>query len=71
MHASPSKKIDGYKILFEENNKTKIIDHIIDNNVYKVRIKLLFRTDNTSKVPTEYKKYWFDDIVEMFDKIYN
>ena len=71
VHASPSKKIDGYKILFEENNKTKIIDHIIDNNVYKVRIKLLFRTDNTSKVPTEYKKYWFDDIVEMFDKIYN
>ncbi len=66
-HVSAYRKIDGYKTLFEENNKTKIID----NNVYKVRIKLLFRTDDTAQVITEYKQYWFGNIGEMFDKIYN
>jgi len=70
-HVSAYRKIDGYKTLFEENNEAKIIDHTIENNVYKVRIKLLFRTDDTSKAAEEYKHYWFDNVGEMFDKIYN
>jgi hypothetical protein len=70
-YVSAYRKIDGYKTLFEEKNETKIIGHIIDNNVYKVRIKLLFRTDDTSKATKEYKQYWFGNVGEMFDKIYN
>jgi len=70
-HTSAERKIDGYEILFGEYNEAKIIDHTIENNVYKVRIKLLFRTDDTSKAAEEYKHYWFDNVGEMFDKIYN
>jgi len=66
-HTSAMRKIDGYKALFEENNRTKIIDR----NGYKVKIKLLLRTNNLKTIPEQYKRYWFNGIGEIFDKINN
>jgi hypothetical protein len=66
-HTSAMRKIDGYKALFEENSRTKIIDR----NGCKVKIKLLLRTSNLKAILEEYKRYWFDNIGEIFDKINN
>jgi len=30
-----------------------------------VRVKLLLRTDDVSKVPNDYNEYWFDNIEDM------
>jgi len=55
-------KIDnGYKWLFEENGEKKIFNY----NGSKVKIKLRLRTNDISKVPNEYKQYWFDNIENM------
>jgi hypothetical protein len=52
-------KIDnGYKALFEKNGKEKVFDY----NGFKVRINLQLRIDDVSKVPVEYRQYWFDSI---------
>ena len=64
-HTDAYRKIDGYKELFEENGKEKVFSH----NGFKVRIKLLFMTDNISNPPKEYKQYWFDNIEKMLEAI--
>jgi len=66
-HTEALRKIDGYKKFFEENGKEKVFSH----NGFKVRIKLLFRTDDISKPPDEYKQYWFDNIEKMLEAILN
>jgi hypothetical protein len=60
-HTSAYRKIDGYKELFEGNGSKRLFDY----NGFKVKINLQFRTDDVSKVPTEYRQYWFDNIKEM------
>ncbi|MCX8096496.1 MAG: restriction endonuclease subunit R, partial [Spirochaetes bacterium] len=50
------RKIDGYRTIFEENGKPKVFKK--DN--LNVRVLLLLKTSDTSRVPSEYKKYWFD-----------
>lgn len=60
-HTSAYRKIDGYKVLFEENGKAKVFN----SNGFNVRVKLLLRTDDVSKVPNDYNEYWFDNIEDM------
>lgn len=62
-HIGWAYKVDGYRQLFEESEKEKIFNY----NGLKVTIKLLLRTDDVSKVPDEYRQYWFDDIEKMLD----
>ncbi|MDH7529011.1 MAG: hypothetical protein QHH28_12660 [Ignavibacteria bacterium] len=62
-HTSAYRKIDGYKVLFEENGKEKVFNH----NGFKVRIKLLLRPEDISKALAEYKQYWFDNIEKMLE----
>jgi len=64
-HTSAYRKIDGYKVLFEEGGKEKVFSH----NGFKVRIKLLLRPEDISKALVEYKQYWFDNIEDMLDVI--
>jgi hypothetical protein len=59
------RKIDGYKEIFEFNGKEKDFDY---NNL-KVKVKLKLRTEDISKVPKEYKGYWFDRIDEILEDI--
>ncbi|MBC8525719.1 MAG: DEAD/DEAH box helicase family protein [Candidatus Cloacimonetes bacterium] len=55
-------KIDnGFKELFEENGDKRFFDH----NSFKVKIDLKFRTDDISRVPSNYTQYWFDNIEKM------
>ena len=55
-------KIDnGFKELFEENGDKRLFD----NNSFKVKIDLRFRTDDVSRVPSNYRQYWFDNIEKM------
>ncbi|MGB9722220.1 MAG: DEAD/DEAH box helicase family protein [bacterium] len=59
-------KIDnGYRELFEEAGSNRIFNY----NGFKVRIILKFRTDDVSKVPDGYSRYWFDNIEKMVDEI--
>jgi hypothetical protein len=60
-HTSAYRKIDGYKVLFENNGKAKVFN----SNGFNVRVKLLLRTDDVSKVPNDYNEYWFDNIEDM------
>jgi hypothetical protein len=60
-HTSAYRKIDGYKLLFEKDGKAKAINY----NGFKVRIKLLLRSEDVSKALPEYKQYWFDNIENM------
>ncbi len=62
-HTSAYRKIDWYKKLFEEDGKEKIFSY----DGFKVRIKLLLRPKDVSKVLTEYKQYWFDNIEKMLE----
>jgi len=64
-HTSAYRKIDGYARLFEENGKEKVFNY----NGFKVRIKLLLRSEDISKTPAEYKQYWFDNIEKMLEVI--
>jgi|GEM_PF-1970285 len=55
-------KIDnGYRQLFEKNRSKRLFNY----NGFKVKINLQFRTDDVSKVPAEYRQYWFDNIEKM------
>jgi len=65
-YTSAYPKIDGYKQIFEDTGQEKIFEH----NGFKVKLKLLFYSADISGVPTEYRKYWFDNIktiVELFN----
>jgi len=62
-HTSAYRKIDGYKVLFEEDGKEKVFSH----KGFKVRIKLLLRPEDVSKALAEYKQYWFDNIEKMLE----
>ncbi|MEA2066507.1 MAG: restriction endonuclease subunit R, partial [Thermotogota bacterium] len=59
-------KIDnGYKQLFEENGSERVFNY----NGFKVRIKLLLRSEDVSKAPAEYRQYWFDNIEKLLEGI--
>ncbi len=58
-------KIEGYKRLFEEGNNKRNFNY----NGLNVKIILQFRTDDISKVPSEYRQYWFDGIGKMLEGV--
>ncbi|MGF3573675.1 MAG: DEAD/DEAH box helicase family protein, partial [Candidatus Bathyarchaeia archaeon] len=60
-HIDWTYKIEGYKWLFEENNNEKTFDY----NGFKVKVKLLLRTDDVASISGEYQKYWFDHIEKI------
>jgi len=56
-------KIDnGYRQLFEKNGSIRPFNY---NDGFKVKIYLQLRTDDVSKVPTEYSQYWFNNIEKI------
>lgn len=63
-HTSAYRKIDGYKELFEADNKEKVFKY----NGYNVKVKLLLRPEDIAKAPKEYRAYWFDNIEKMFEE---
>jgi len=56
---------DEYK-----ENKNKFYEHYQNNGLnqdlsYNIKIKLLLKTNDISRVTEPYKQYWFDDISQM------
>jgi len=67
-HTNWIDKLNGYKILFEEENNPKIFKF---NNL-RIKVLLLFRTDDINKIKLKfpnYQKYWFDNIEDMLKKV--
>lgn len=60
-------KVDGYKSIYEENGKARIFNF----KDFKVRVFLFLYTEDKNKLPNEYKKYWFDNIADIFNVINN
>ncbi len=60
-YASGYRKIDGYKEVFEENEKRKVFQF----NGFEVDVKVKLFTIQKSVVPQEYRQYWFDDVTEI------
>lgn len=63
-HTSAYRKIDGYRELFEEDNKEKIFKY----NGYNVKVRLLLRPKDIAYALKEYRAYWFDNMEKMFEE---
>ena len=64
-YVDAERKIDGFEKIFQENGKSKVFEY----ESLKVRVKLLYRTEDKTKVTEKYKIYWFKDIDEMLEAI--
>jgi hypothetical protein len=64
-YSSYQYKVDSYKRLFEENGMVKVFKH----NGYDVRVFLFLNTDDVNRVGEGYRKYWFDGLDKVSDKI--
>ncbi|BBJ29127.1 restriction endonuclease subunit R [Athalassotoga saccharophila] len=61
------RKIDGFKHIFsDESGKCKIFKY----NEFSVKVCLLLKTEDISKVPQEYRQYWFDNLEILAHKIF-
>ena len=65
VHTDYQHKIDGFIDLFEDQKKTKIINH----EGISVHIKAFLRTENLNMVSREYKRFWFDGIEKVLERI--
>lgn len=60
-HTDAYRKIDGFKRLFEENGKGKVISQ----NGFGVKVKLLLRPEDASLALDQYRQYWFNDVSKV------
>ncbi|MEO0074453.1 MAG: restriction endonuclease subunit R, partial [candidate division WOR-3 bacterium] len=64
-HTQFMRKIDGYRMLFEENGKPKVIKH---NGLDVYVVIFIYPRDRTS-VPADYKKYAVDSITGLIREL--
>ncbi len=66
-HTDYEYKVDGYKLIFEgeQDKKTFKVGNL------NVQVHLFLFTEDKNKLSEGYKKYWFDDISSIFQKINN
>lgn len=62
-HTDYQYKIDGYANIFEEDNEPKVFKY----NGMNVKVFLFLYTKNASKIPEKYRKYWIDDVKQIFN----
>ncbi len=62
-HTEFEYKVDGFKRLFEENDKPKTFQH----GDFKIRVFLFMFTEDKNKVSEGYRKYWLDDVKSIFE----
>ncbi|GIV42261.1 MAG: helicase [Vicingaceae bacterium] len=67
-HTDAYRKIDGYRRMFEDEQSSKT--KIFASKEINVRVCLLLKAKQIASVPDNYKKYWFDDIKEIAQKIF-
>ena len=56
-------KVDGFSRIFEEQGKTKEFNY----NGLKINVLLYLYTEDRNKLSEGYKKYWYDDIEQIFN----
>ncbi len=65
-HINWADKVNGYKKIFEENNKRIIVEQ----EGLNFTVLLMLRTDDANRVKLKFpnhSKYWFDEISTMFE----
>jgi hypothetical protein len=58
-------KVEGYKDLFFEKGKRKIFNH----EQYSVQVALTLYTDDINQVPAEYRDFWYDNLMKIFQNL--
>lgn len=61
-HTAGIRKLDGYRRVFEDNGKVKMIPHAKDH----VRVYAFLYTVRLAQVPLDYRRHWFDNMAELF-----
>jgi superfamily II DNA or RNA helicase len=61
-HTEASRKIDGYREIFEDKNGNP---KIFNKNGLKIKVILIFYNKNKAAVPKEYKKYYIGSIEDL------
>ncbi len=64
-HTDAYRKIEGFKKLFEDNEKEKIFKF----SGLDIRVKLLLKPKDIAYTLPEYRKYWFSSFNDLNDKI--
>jgi type III restriction enzyme len=65
MHTDYEFKVDGYKSIFEENNKKR--EYL--NDKLSIQVHLFLQTDDKKKLPEGYRKYWFYEFEKIIEQI--
>jgi len=70
-HADYMNKIDGYRMIFEDENQKKIFKiKDLDGKDLNGIVYVFLNTDDINKLPKyEYRKYWFDNIDKVLEEI--
>ena len=64
-HTEFEHKVDWFRRFFEENEKPKTFTY----DGFKINVFLFLFTEDINKLSEGYKKYWFDNISAIFQKI--
>jgi len=66
-HTDYMHKVDGYKMIFEENGGKR---KVFELGSLRVVVYVFLRTDDINRLPQDgYRKYWFDNIDRVLNKI--
>ncbi len=68
-HTDSLRKIDGYMKVFQSKNATDSAIRQFRYDGLNIQLRLLLKTDSKSKIPDQYKDYWFDNFDELKEKI--
>ena len=69
-HTDYMHKIDGYKMIFEEDDNRKKIFKIENKNNINIMVYVFLKTEDINRLPENcYKYYWFDSIEKVLNKI--
>ncbi|MEO0080579.1 MAG: hypothetical protein ABIK44_07895, partial [candidate division WOR-3 bacterium] len=64
-HTQMTRKLDGYRMLFEENSEPKVIRH----NGLDVSVIVFIYPRDRAAVPERYRKYSVDSIPGMIERL--
>jgi len=66
-HTDYMHKVDGYKMIFEENGGKKKVSKL---GSLRIVVYVFLRTDDINRLPQDgYRKYWFDNIETLLTNI--
>jgi len=64
-HTDHERKIDGYRAVFEEDGKPRVLPH----EGLRVRVHTVLYTENASLLSQGYENYWLDNIGSLLARL--